>query len=188
MKINEFYVKDEILTQMKSAFDATDQFTHVQLSELYSDFESIKKIADDVTLTQQNDPLSFRRKEGVLTNEQSNAIITPELQKIITSITGKKLSKLQFYAYAHKDYSMLLDSDNTSDRIDIILDISDSWDESWGGTFIYADEEGEYIELPANPNSLTILKAKKDEKSFLKYINHYSEESMRKFLFCSFRS
>ena len=81
---------------------------------------------------------------------------------------------------------MLTDKDVQEKTVfDIIIDCSDEWDEQYGGSYIYIDEQGEYIEIEPIPNSITIIKREKGERFFTKYINHFAQNKKKRVLFTS---
>ncbi|MEC8338997.1 MAG: hypothetical protein VXZ40_00100 [Nanoarchaeota archaeon] len=80
--------------------------------------------------------------------------------------------------YEQKDFKLLSDLDTGAqeDYLEIIYDLSDEWDESYGGIQTYTTKEEEILHLEPQYNTLTILYKPEEVMKYLKYINSRSKD------------
>ncbi len=80
--------------------------------------------------------------------------------------------------YRHKDFILLHDKQERSDSLDIIFDLTQTWNEAAGGILTYVNQEEEIFYLSPAYNSLTILFRNEEYMRYLKYINHLAEKDI----------
>ncbi len=187
MKINTKYIKKDILHQIKEVFAQRDQFQNIRLQNIFSTeiFKQLKQEIQNIPLQNDINPLSHKRKCAKLPQNLTQKLQKSGLQTIF-DLFSLKPQEFTVYEYEHRDYSILLDTNqNNKTTFDIIIDLSDEWNEKWGGSYVFIDKQGEYIELDVLPNSITILKRKTGERFFTKYINHYAKKQKKLVLYTS---
>ena len=104
-----------------------------------------------------------------------------ELTNFLSRIINKKISKLNFKVIklSWKDYQILNDTFQEKPGVDMVIDITEGWDERWGGLVTYADGLGNYVEVPCTDNSLTLVDRNKGMNRFIQYVNHYAKNKRR---------
>ncbi|HLD39533.1 MAG TPA: hypothetical protein VJB13_00120 [Candidatus Nanoarchaeia archaeon] len=179
-ELNPIYLKDETKQKVRKSFLHSD-FPAVMLNEFFSkEFyaELKKKISS----------LNFKRDTIVLHHSydrSSMAISSAELNMFLSFVTKKKVEDMNFTVIrlGWKDYQILHDRYlEKNPGVDIILDITDAWDNEWGGMVTYTDGRGMVYPLAPAGNSLAIIERKKNLHKYFQYANHYAEEKKRVFL------
>lgn len=88
-----------------------------------------------------------------------------------------QIKEFSVVCYGHKDFVLLNDiSTQDDDCIEVIFDLSDEWNEAYGGTQTYTTKEEELLHLEPLFNSLTILYKPEDVMKYLKYINSRAKD------------
>ncbi len=69
------------------------------------------------------------------------------------------------------NFTLLHDSENSSDGIDFIMDLSRTLERN-GGFINYIDSKGELLHIVSKPNSLSFINRSKGSLCYVKYVNH----------------
>ena len=176
MEINKFYSGK--IEQVKKSF--SEDFPSVTLFDFFEKKDFIK-------LQKRIRSLQYKKEKKTLTHSHSKASITlsdKELINFLSKITNKKIKKLsgQVLSFGWKDYTILHDTVKEKQSYDIIIDLTNSWQEDFGGNIIYVDGTGDYVKIPDRRNTLTIVKRKKNIRHFVKYVNNLAGRKKRNIL------
>jgi hypothetical protein len=120
----------------------------------------------------------------ILTHSYSKADISlpREIQDFILTITGGKIKWCQLRSFSHRDYEILSDLEDAESRYEIIIDLTDNWDASCGGTISYGNGQGESISTPTSKNTISLIKKKGTFQRFVKYVNNKAQRRQRMFV------
>ncbi len=175
--INDYYNKN--IEHIQQAF-STDG--HVVLFDFF-DEESYNVIKDTATKTK------LQHEKNPLTHSYAKAetsILPDNLFKFVSIIINKKINspKQTLLQFKHKDYIILNDTTTQPPGVDIILDITENWNEAWGGSIIYTNNSEDYTKIPIQQNTVTIVKRNNTQR-FVKYINNKAQNHKRIFVIIS---
>mgnify|MGYP001566330714 FL=1 len=81
-----------------------------------------------------------------------------------------------------KDYMILNDRYVENRGIDLVIDLSEDWDDEWGGVVTYTDGSGTVYPLSLKANSVAVVERKKGMHKYIQYVNHYGKDKKRVFL------
>lgn len=168
--LNPTYNDKKTLTKIRQQLNA--DFPSIQLHKIltraaYAQLRQ-KLLARTYTHERIADKHSYARTP--LRAEHLTAIIT-----LIENIIERKFKNTELYAYQMrwKDYTLMHD-EKTKECTQFILDFTEDWNESWGGTTIYHDQD--YHIIPPHHNTLIIVKRSKQTQQFIKYLNNHAKE------------
>ncbi|MFT4312846.1 MAG: hypothetical protein ACMXYA_00395 [Candidatus Woesearchaeota archaeon] len=185
MNINPIYTKKETQKQILEVFAQRTQYQNIRLRDFFKNFAELKELSKNIKTMKTTDPLSHSYSYNQNTEIVTKKILSPELQEIF-DLWNLKNPTFTLYTFTHRDFTMLLDTKTQENEVfDIFIDLSDDWKEEWGGSYVFIDQNGEYIELEPLPNTLTIIKRKPGERFFTKYINHYAKDKTKRILHAS---
>lgn len=179
MEINNSYLSEETKQKIRKSFLHSD-FPAVILK----DFFNKKSYAE---LQKKVLSLQFRNDQVVIHHSYASSKITlshPALCGFISSITKKKVDKLNFIAYlaSWKDYQILHDKYVEKPGIDVVIDLTDNWNPDWGGVVAYTDGRGTAYPITPAANSVAIVGRKKNLHKYIQYLNHHGKGKKRMFL------
>lgn len=137
---------------------------------LPKDFLFLKKSLKKCKLATYSDPITAQYSFA--------SFDVDEVQGFISLLLGKD-SAYEIREFKQGDYTLLNDEQAFLPGYDIYLDITPSWDTPWGGSLMYVDGEGGYMELPPAENALYIVKRQKKLHAFLKYVNNHAGKHKR---------
>ena len=177
--INQIYL--EKIEEIKNAFKANKDFPSIQLHNFLTGFEEMKN-----KITR----LKFQKEINLLHHRLSRAEIELELLKFaefLSKTLNKKIKKTKFTAYKleWKEFMILNDDYVEKPGIDVIIDLTENWNQEAGGQIVYTSGSGESHTIPVLKNSLTIVERKKGVQKFFKYINNLAKNNERLFLIYS---
>lgn len=187
MKINEVYTKEEVMDEMNEFFlnegylqlkqflepdkirrirEVLDKNKYFELD--YKPLEHSKKTLDEKNIVEVEilELLEFLKSSK----------FTEYLEELLQ--TELKLKNISIVKYEHKDYIIINDkqkNDNT-DYLDVIFDITNEWNEEYGGVLTYTDGEEELLYLNPDFNAVNIIYKDRTIVKYLKYINNKSRD------------
>ncbi len=180
MEINKTYLKKEILNEIKEFFEKE---AFIQLNSFFpKKTKEIKKAFQNSRYWDKNyNPLIKSESKLDLTEEFNLEVIqtieffkSKEFLHYIEEITQVPLTfnSLEVQKYSHKDFTLLNDLNKNDDVIEVYFDLSDKWNESYGGSLVFLTKEEEILYLEPEFNTLTILYKPEEIMKYLKYINN----------------
>lgn len=179
--VNPIYYKSETVHQLQSLFKQNKILPSIQLHHFFTEQEytKIKSIINSSKFTHEKKPLLYSYSQASITKELSPFL--SEINTIISSITNKKISlkNPQLLQFQHKDYTLLNDQSIEPQSYDIILDLTETWNSSYGGNLIYINGQLTSFTIPSKPNTLTLIKRTNHFQKYVEYINHYAKKKKR---------
>ena len=179
--VNPTYKKSETVQQLQSLFKQNNLLPSIQLHTFFTEQEytTIKSIIKSSTFKHTKQPLLYSYSQAPINKELSLYLL--EINKIISLILNKKLSlnNSQLLQFQHKDYTLLNDKHLAPAGYDIIFDLTETWNPSYGGNLIYTNGQGTSFTIPAKLNTLTLIKRTKQFQKYVEYINHYAKKQQR---------
>lgn len=177
--LNPTYLKEETLQKVRKSFQHS-AFPAVILQHFFSKEyypELRKKVLS----------LQFRNDKVVIHHSYASAQFKLSLQDLdhsLAAITKKKIEEIIFTAHlmSWKDYMILNDRYVEKTGIDLIIDLSEDWNDEWGGVISYTDGSGTVYPLSLKPNSAALVERKKGMHKYIQYVNHYGKGKKRIFL------
>ena len=124
--------------------------------------------------------LKFIKSYKPLTHYYTSAVLpVSDLNGLFSflKVLGMRITRARAYKLRWKNYSVLHDSIKQREYREIILDLTESWEESWGGACIYVDDSGDYQKIPWAYNSVMVIEKKRAQR-FFQYCNHYAQERL----------
>lgn len=168
--LNPIYNEEKTLAKIREQFKA--DFPSIQLHEILAPeaYTQLRKTLLEPTYTREHIPDKHRYARAPLSKALLKNIIT-FIEKLlnITSTT----TDLHAYQMEWKDYTLMHDEE-TKECVEFILDLTQDWDESWGGMTIYHEED--YHIIPPTHNTLVIIRRSKKTQRFIKYINNHVQK------------
>lgn len=172
--INPYYLQQHILMQLP---DSYKRDSIIQLRSFLHEtaFKELKKQLARTKLVKKSIPDQYVYKEIDLKQLKDfaaflNSPTFKQYLKFITGLQGKKAA-YSLKVFGHSDYTLLHDKEKGWNGVDLLLDITDDWEQSWGGYVRYSNSEGTLFTLVPHENTLTLLKRTSDMHSFVKYVN-----------------
>jgi len=186
--LNELYSDQETLAQIKEAFYQNKHFPNIKLGEFFDDPYLLSDKLQLLDFKHERDPLHHNYHKAVLPSDLV-ARLQIQLVPLLRTFNLTSLKEAFVYRLTHKSYSMLTDEDETPNKktMDVLLDVSDEWDEGFGGDIVYVKSDDEPLEVEPSPNTAIFVEKEAGTKSFIKYCNHYSKEYERYVVVLTFR-
>lgn len=181
-EINHVYLKEKTKQKVRKSFLHSD-FPAVVLKDFFGKMfyaELQKKISS----------LNFKKDTVILHHSYTVSnfkISSKEFCEFISFVTKKKIDELNFTAYllTWKDYLILNDKYVEKPGIDIVIDLTEGWNQEWGGMITFTDGRGTVYPLAPAGNSLAMVERKKNLQKYIQYVNHCGEEKKRMLLIAS---
>ncbi len=198
-KINEFYFSEETQDNITAVFKNQNIVSLKQF--LYPEFyNKLKSILPKIKWKKEFHPINCSYNYcNSNTNPNSKINQIKELEELskdkdfrelLTIITGKQVKNklnLTIQSFGWKNYTIINDESIEEPGVDIIIDLTEEWNDEWGGNIVLVDGSGDYTDISHAPNTLTIINRKKGEHKFVKYVNHLSGNKKRMFLVASLK-
>lgn len=179
--VNPIYQQSATVHQLQTLFQENKLLPSIQLHNFFTkqEYKKIHQIITKTSFTHHQKPLLYSYSTAKIKQE-----IVPyleEINKIVKVIIKKNYQPktTQLLQFQHKDYTLLNDKNIEAQGYDIILDLTDNWHESFGGKLIYTNGQGESFNIPAKPNTLTIVKHTTQFQKYIEYVNHYAKKKKR---------
>ena len=186
--IKQIYLQD--LKKLKEAFYSDKEFSHLILFDFLEDefYRHLKDRIDQLQFKKDKQPLthSFSKAEaGELLIELIESV---NFKILINAITNKNIDRKNIFVYnlTWEDYTILNDQKKEDGGFDIIIDFTNYWDKSYGGSLIYVNGNGDYLKIPTKKNTFSIVKRKKGVNRFIKYVNNHAKDRSRTICLISF--
>ena len=112
---------------------------------------------------------------GELPKSCKSILAGRKVQSLIENVVGRKLklNTVRIEVYSWKDYTL---QEVEPSCVETIFSVN-ALDSSCGGGVFAVDGSGEFKQLTAPQNTLTILDRKKNVRLFHKYVNHCAENN-----------
>ena len=176
MEINPLYTKEESILQIQKMWEEKHS---VMLANFFTQTSYRKKEKELKKAVYRRDMMpdqysSATKKERELGREK-------EFLHFLAQILKKKTVHLigEMYQFSWKDYTTLHDKNKEKPGIDIIIDFTPEWNESYGGAVVYTDGKGGYTKLFAQKNVLMMIRREQGINKFVQYINNLSRGKKR---------
>jgi hypothetical protein len=177
--LNRYYCENhKNLKEIKQVLDTQEVVSLFDFLEK-KEFEQIQKNIQKLPFKYEKNPLTHSYSKAVI----PIGLFSNEVLRILSVLTNKEIiniTAMTAYKFKHHDYTLLHDTLQQKSDIEIIFNIS-KWDSKCGGSVLYIDGSGDFIQVPCNANALTIIRTK-GRKQFVKYINCKAKKSERIFL------
>ena len=177
MAISKIYTDKKNQERIKQMFYDNKDFPSIQLHDFFIP-ECYNQMKKDIN------KLKYKRSYLATSHSYLECdfnIIPKELMKFISRVINKKVSKLKLrvFEFSWKDYIIINDKLKENPGFDIILDITDDWDDNYGGSLVYVDGSGDHFHIPAKGNTLIIAQRKKGIQKFIQYVNNLAKNKKR---------
>tara|TARA_Y100000310_G_scaffold345531_1_gene466137 strand:+ start:53593 stop:54111 length:519 start_codon:yes stop_codon:yes gene_type:complete len=96
------------------------------------------------------------------------------------NLIDDKLKKVSAFRLVWKDYTLMHDSAKRDRKFEIVIDLTDDWNQDAGGQVCYDSKD---VVIPVTGNSVTIVKG--DVVRYVKYVNNLSKGKERLLIICS---
>jgi hypothetical protein len=177
--LNPVYKNPSTISFLQKEYQDNKDFSSVTLTDVFTPefFEKKKKEIEElkylyeIRVEQYSYARSKFRNLQIINNKEVLELVENILQRKIRTIHA------QSYKFAWKNYWTLKIKEKPA--IDIIIDFSTKWDNSYGGNVVFKKDNGDYVEVPFIPNSITIVRRKGKDKKFVKYVNNHSAGKKR---------
>lgn len=171
--INSIYLDKNNLKEIEREFSKAKM---VRLDGFIEEnlYEKLKKEVKKSLAHEKKIPDKFSFSSLEISRLTKQILDSEEMNYILENITCEKIKSVKIEArkFSHKDYTLLHDSEESSNsQIEFFLFISESWNPSWGGNKVYLKKGKSFI-FPPRGNSLIIVKKDRQTNSFVQYINH----------------
>jgi hypothetical protein len=183
--INKGYLGKELQTEMQDFFSEN---VFLQLTQFMQEEHDLfkKALFDSKHFKKIYNPVIESKEVLDLTQEFNIDVIkyieffrSKEFIHFLEEIVdfSLQIKNLKIVKYSHKDFVLLSDLKKENDDVlEVFFDISDDWNEKYGGTQTYTTKEEEILHLEPQYNTLTILYKPEEVMKYLKYINHRAEK------------
>lgn len=151
--LNEFYLKEDTLKELKDVFES-DSSVVMQ--------DAITQTIDLPESILEQDPLHARWERA----DFEFTVLNDYFAKF--GITDLKFEVIRL---GWKDYEILTD-DAAYCGAEVLIDLTDSWDSSWGGEVRYTDGDENLLMIPIKKNMICITKLGALHR-YITYCNHH---------------
>ncbi len=179
IEINGSYLSDDVAKKIRESFLSNNDLRLVKLRNFLSQ-RSCKNLAGEIRkarFRKESIPIFYSFSASAMTTEFKKFFSSKILPGFIQKIIGKRVKGIEakICRFSWKDYTIIDDRTVEGAGFDFIFDLTDSWDENFGGSVVYVDGTGNSISIPHSLNSLAIVERADNIQKFVKYCNHYSK-------------
>jgi len=177
--INKVYLENKVKSEVCEFF-AQNGF--VQLNNFLEEkFDKFKLNIENEQFNEVDESGIQRKKTLNLKNIYKFEIIeiveffkSKEFIEFIEELTDFEifLSKLEVNLYGKGDFIQLNEKNKEDDCINLIFDMSDIWEEKYGGILTYTSEQEEIFYLEPSSNTLSILYKPQEVTKYMKSVNN----------------
>ncbi len=175
--VNEEYERVDVRKQLRSLFLQDDAMPSVQLQKFLSqkEFSSFVNELSKTKLKKIDVVAERSLSVGELPKSCKSILAGRKVQSLIENVVGRKLklNTVRIEVYSWKDYTL---QEVEPSCVETIFSVN-ALDSSCGGGVFAVDGSGEFKQLTAPQNTLTILDRKKNVRLFHKYVNHCAENN-----------
>lgn len=172
--INPDYLNRETIKQASKAFDS-----NIQLQSFLKEniFKSLQKEMKLLSYSHNYQPDIYSYFSADVPELFLSLLESEEFKQLIQEITKTKLFNLTAEAcyFKHKNYTILNDKETIKNGISFFFDL-DSWNNEFGGCTVFTKDN--IIQQPIK-NSLTLALQSKNQRNFIKYVNHQAKDNKR---------
>lgn len=151
--LNDFYLKEDTLSQLKEVFE-TEGSVVMQ--------EAINGVIDL--------PNSVLEEEALHARWEKADVEFHGIDEFLEKF-GIVDIKFEVIRMGWKDYEILTDDSNYK-GVEIVIDLTDTWEESWGGEIRYTDGNEKLLMIPIQKNMMSVTKMG-DMYRYITYCNHH---------------
>jgi len=182
LSINPNYLGEKTSEEMQAffeeeAFIQLNEFFNIEVDRINSDF-------NELIFSRVFNPMRYKFKEvnlEELKRKNKNNIfsqITTILESVdflefVSSMSqfDLDLREIRLRKYANSDFVILNDQEKETDTIDVYFDLSNVWNEDFGGKLTYTSSEEELFYLHPTFNNLSLIFKPDGVQKYLKYVN-----------------
>jgi hypothetical protein len=191
MAINENYSSKENIKQIKEEFNK-GEFKAISLQDFF-DKETFKKMFINIKglqFKEKRQPNIYNYKIKIAPKHIQAILNSKEITKLIEEITNNQVKELQFEAFLFtwKNYTLLHDKAIEKPGIDIIFELTQEWEEHFGGATIYTDTKGNVQKIMPQANTLSIIQRNTNQHKYIQYVNNLSRETRKYFLLATIKT
>ncbi len=181
--INTPYLTNGILRNARESFKSAENMPSIQLQSFFTK-EFFQKLYKSVTKAKykKRELISIASfKEAEVPRLIKELFLSNDFRKIISMIVGKELKplgELRLISFGHRDYTLIREEIRKFPGIDVWVDFTSDWNESFGGRISYRNADRELVYFYPIENAVTIVNRKK-ELNFIKYVNNKAKNRKR---------
>lgn len=181
--INLNYLTRGTLRSAHQAFKSAEGVPSIQMQEFFTKefFQKLSSLVRKAKYKRRELISIASFHEAEVPKEIKELFSSNDFRKIISMIAGKELKplgELRLMYFGHKDYTLIQDAVKKFPGIDLWLDFTSDWDESYGGRISYRNAYKELVYFYPLENAVTIADRKKELK-FIKYVNNKAKNRKR---------
>ena len=181
LKMHPFYDDKNVISAMQKAFSSSGRPKSVILYDVLTK-ESLFLLIRQIQKKKTKRMLQYLT--GCFSHATVPVFLCTALVLSAEHIIKKKLTlqSAELLVFGTSDYIIANDRTKEKPGIDLILDVTDTWDDSFGGHITYVDGSGDGLVLPAKKNMFVIVERKKDQQRVVTYVNHHARKKKHSFL------
>lgn len=166
--INENYLDEETMKQVKEAFDSDAVLPSIALAEFLTE-EALLEVRKELRRGWQPDWQPDKHRYAM----HARIEMQEHIAGYVKSLTGKKPLQEENKSFRHRDYTILHDEEKQPAGFLAYLFLED-WNEEWGGNVVFM-KDGEMLgRFTPSKNTLVIVRRKQGVKMFVQYVNHHA--------------
>jgi len=181
--INPMYLEAATIQQLSQHFHRDPEFKSTILLDFLTPagLQLLEEEEKNLSFVPSGNPIvsrgDYAQSSDLITDVFTNQIFI----ELISRITGEAISfdTIQAMQYSHRGYQIIHDDAILPPGVDVILDLTPTWDDEMGGTVVYTDGSGQFYTIPSNYGSLAVIKRPAGLHFFVKYVNHYADNLHR---------
>lgn len=180
--INPVYLHKKTLEQARTLF-LNNTPNSIQLHQFLTQncyHELIKKISR-LAWKQKSIPDLYQYTTTKIPKDIKTILTTRGITTILNTITSREtiLQHAELCCFEHYDYTLLNDACTKKQTLFFELELTPTWNLTWGGYTSYVNHGTELVRNNPTPNTLTIVQQNKDTQHFIKYVNHFAQKNKR---------
>ena len=160
--INKFYLKNEVLSAIKSAFASKRMVALKDFANATTDGKWTQKYVPDKYCFESHAPIPLQKEIAAFARE----------------VTGKSPLDEGVRRFSHGSYTILHDREIQKPGVLALLFL-DEWKEEWGGKIVLMKDGHTITSFIPQKNTLLLLERKKGERYFVKYVNNKARAKLR---------
>lgn len=178
--INPSYVQPDLMDQISHHFQRGKPQT-ITLQDFFTDAFLKQLHQDIISLHFQRIDNPISRKCDIAKFDNTSLLENEVLLKMLGDLIGKNVERISGNAlkFSHKDYIILHDDDLPEPGYDLIIDLTEQWNNEFGGTLVYTDGEGTTVDIVPNYGSISVVQRTENLHYYVKYVNHHAQQLPR---------
>lgn len=176
MDINPVYKTEESLLQIKKIWQEKHS---IMLANFFTEASYKKKEKEMKNAVYKRDCMPDQYSYA--TKKEKEFERNKELLQFLAQVLQKKTVRIvgEMVQFSWKDYTTLHDKNKEKPGIDIIIDLTPEWDDSYGGAVVYSDGKGGYTKVFTQKNSLLLVRREQGIQRYVQYVNNLSRGKKR---------